>query len=408
MLHLAALAWTVLLLLLLLGEEADSAHGPTDAMLGCPPTTGHTTASVHGEHFHIDPMSRRPFASAQYTYHAGTFDVHRQDTSTLPEDNTMVSAGYFAFVDNVTSSAMETDFWAVVDEWEQHSQARFAQPVLGVERPRIRHTMQASRLKRPWTASLLDSELEEFKALGFRQARLSFAWLDAEPNWEQLGLQYLYVEYLAEAKRLNSGISPRNMTTGEVNSLYLVPLRFSEFVRAQRYDVEESIATQNYARPPSSASFRLNYTELAPGLRANWQLDVGREVFFTPLQRPVLNRTFITVRAAGRMPDVRTWLAQNLSMACPDAWVQQGHPDCVASWLDGELYVRSTRERDLEVPGAHVFFTEEGQGKHLIWGSSAFLLGGEERVVQVRFDSPMHMATLAPKVHLLTYYFVHI
>ena len=52
---------------------------------------------------------------------------------------------------------------------------------------------------------------------------MGFQWLESEPNWEQLGLQYLYLEYLAEARRLNSNIHPVNDT-----DTYIRPISFAE------------------------------------------------------------------------------------------------------------------------------------------------------------------------------------
>ena len=95
-------------------------------------------------------QSRRPFLAAKYTYHAGVFDVHKNDTVSAAH-GTLVSSGTFAFVDANFSHALEAQFWRVLDGWENQSSNAFATPVLGVDHGRIMYTFAAGRgLKNLW------------------------------------------------------------------------------------------------------------------------------------------------------------------------------------------------------------------------------------------------------------------
>ena len=89
-----------------------------------------------------DPLQHTPFASATYTYHAGTFDVHTNDT--VRDGSTMISNGVFAFADLNQSTIIEADFWEIVDGWEALGTERFATPVLGVGHSRVFHTISAN------------------------------------------------------------------------------------------------------------------------------------------------------------------------------------------------------------------------------------------------------------------------
>jgi|EP01047_Picozoa_sp_COSAG01_P040132 hypothetical protein len=278
-------------------ERASRVDGPYE---GYPPVVPPPDGSLVD---YNDTEVRRPFSSAKYTYHAGTFDLHRNDTVSSGES--MVSTGVFAFADENVSAALEADFWSVVDGWEQLSTARWATPVLGVDHTRVFSTFAASRLEWPWRERLLDDELEELRELGFKKARLSFQWVEAEPNWEQMGLQYLYLEYLSELKRLNSGIAPRNITVDAVTNLtvdhgvnreYFMPMDFSAFVASQGYDpnrVMEAGAANSHSRPAGSIFPHINYTALAPELASNWVPEIGRGVYFHRLSPPVYNHSYI-------------------------------------------------------------------------------------------------------------------
>ena len=252
-----------------------------------------------------DPLQHTPFASATYTYHAGTFDVHTNDT--VRDGSTMISNGVFAFADLNQSMIIEADFWEIVDGWEALGTERFATPVLGVGHSRVFHTISANGQRWPWRERLLDDELDEFRELGFKQARLAFQWVEAEPNWEQQGLQYMYLEYLGEVKRLNSGIHPRVQNfTNEThwddlgpNPEYMVPTLFSSFISMQGYDanaVLDATAMNSHSRPPGSIFPGINYTALAPELESNWKPAIGRGIYFKRVFRPVINETMVDVQ----------------------------------------------------------------------------------------------------------------
>lgn len=252
----------------------------------------------------IDELQHRPFAGAEYTYHAGVFDVHANDTER--DGSTMISNGVFAFASLNESQLIEADFWRIVDGWEELGSARWATPVLGVDHSRVFHTVSASGQKWPWRERLLEDELEDFRELGFKQARLAFQWTEAEPNWEQMGLQYMYLEYLSEVKRLNSGINPRlldytnatHFSDLGVNTEYMIPTRFSAFVRIQGYNansVLDATAMNSHSRPPGSIFPGINYTALAPELESNWKPAIGRGVYFERTYRPIINETMVNV-----------------------------------------------------------------------------------------------------------------
>jgi hypothetical protein len=252
-----------------------------------------------------DELQHRPFASATYTYHAGVFDVHANDTER--DGSTMISNGVFAFASLNQSMKIEQDFWRIVDGWESLATERWATPVLGIDHSRVFHTVSASGQRWPWRERLLDEELEDFRDLGFKQARLAFQWTEAEPNWEQMGLQYMYLEYLSEVKRLNSGINPRLLNyTNEthfddlgVNDEYMIPTLFSSFVKIQGYNVNavlDTSAMNSHSRPPGSIFPGINYTALAPELEANWKPDIRRGVYFQRLYRPIINDTVVNIQ----------------------------------------------------------------------------------------------------------------
>ena len=252
-----------------------------------------------------DELQHRPFASATYTYHAGVFDVHAEDTER--DGSTMISNGVFAFASLNQSQAIEQDFWRVVDGWESLATERWATPVLGVGHSRVFHTVSANGQRWPWRERLLEEELEDFRDLGFKQARLAFQWTEAEPNWEQLGLQYMYLEYLSEVKRLNSGINPRKLRyTNEthfvdegVNEEYMIPTLFSSFVRIQGYNVNavlDASAMNSHSRPPGSIFPGINYTALAPELEANWKPDIRRGMYFKKVYHPIVNETLVNIQ----------------------------------------------------------------------------------------------------------------
>ena len=251
-----------------------------------------------------DELQHRPFASAEYTYHAGVFDVHANDTER--DGSTMISNGVFAFASLNESLLIEQDFWRIVDGWEALGSERWATPVLGIDHSRVFHTVSANGQKWPWRERLLEDELEDFHELGFKQARLAFQWTEAEPNWEQMGLQYMYLEYLSEVKRLNSGINPRilnytnatHFTDLGVNEEYMIPTRFSAFVRIQGYNanaVLDATAMNSHSRPPGSIFPGINYTGLAPELDSNWKPAIGRGVYFERAYRPIINETLVNV-----------------------------------------------------------------------------------------------------------------
>ena len=270
-----------------------------------PPSDGTPQPPSNGS---ADTYHRRPYTSAKYTYHAGVFDVHTQDVTV--GDQTMVSSGVFAFVDESVSAAMEEDFWGVVDQWEAVNTQRFGTPVLGVDHSRVFHTVSATGMNWPWRQRLMGDELSEMAEMGFKTARLSFQWVEAEQNWEQSGLQYLYVEYLSEVKRLNSGLSPRNITVVFADDgtnvttdygpspEYIVPVTFSVFVAQQGYDIDavmEASLGNSYMRPAGSIYPSLNYTALAPELASNWNPDIGRAVYFIELPQPVYNHSYVVL-----------------------------------------------------------------------------------------------------------------
>ena len=252
-----------------------------------------------------DELMHRPFASATYTYHAGVFDVHANDTTR--DGSTMVSNGVFAFASLEQSLQIEQDFWQVVDGWESLTAERWATPVLGAGHSRVFHTVSANGQRWPWRERLLTEELEDFRELGFKQARLAFQWTEAEPNWEQLGLQYMYLEYLSEVKRLNSGINPRKLVYSNethfedqgVNEEYMIPTLFSAFVKIQGYSVNavlDTSAMNAHSRPPGSIFPGINYTALAPELEANWKPDIRRGVYFQKVYHPIVNETVVNIQ----------------------------------------------------------------------------------------------------------------
>ena len=80
----AALCWSVV------GGQEESTP-PYDANMPDSVSFPVDPAAILNE---TDELMHRPFASATYTYHAGVFDVHANDTTR--DGSTMVSNGVFA------------------------------------------------------------------------------------------------------------------------------------------------------------------------------------------------------------------------------------------------------------------------------------------------------------------------
>ena len=96
------------------------------------------------------------------------------------------------------SQPLEDDFWSLLDGWDAEADVAQAQPVLGTGPLRTFHTVAVRGADPGWSQNLTDGDLGDYLEWGCSTARLAFQWVESEPNWERQGLEYMYLEYLAQ------------------------------------------------------------------------------------------------------------------------------------------------------------------------------------------------------------------